>query len=350
MQIINSDFRKGTVKLRITDPEDCWYLSQLIDPGDFIKGKATRKIKIGTGDNAKVTRKTIIVKIEAESVDLTETSTEIKINGKIKEGPDDLPRDNYQSITLELGSEFILEKVSWLEYQKQKLKESTEKKYNYLMLIFDREEAIFALTKNFGYDILLKVSGEVPKKRDVSELKKDFQEELAKSLEVYAGRYTPQAIIVASPAFYKEDLLKKIKETEVKKKIVLATCSDVSERSLDEVLKRPELANTLKCSRAREEELVVDELLSEINKDNLAAYGKKEVQKAVDAGAVSKLLISNEFIKEQRAKNNYAQLDLIMKNVDALKGKIYLISSEMEAGKKLDGLGGIAVLTRYKLH
>ena len=46
MDIIKKDFKKGTVKLKINNLEDIWYLSHLIDAGDFVKGKATRKIKI----------------------------------------------------------------------------------------------------------------------------------------------------------------------------------------------------------------------------------------------------------------------------------------------------------------
>ena len=61
MQIISSEYKKGFVKLKVTDPEDLWYLSHLIDPGDFIKGRTTRKIRIGEGDNAKTVKKTIII-------------------------------------------------------------------------------------------------------------------------------------------------------------------------------------------------------------------------------------------------------------------------------------------------
>ena len=39
-----------------------------------------------------------------------------------------------------------------------------------------------------------------------------------------------------------------------------------------------------------------------------------------------------------------------MRNVDKSKGDIMIISSEHEAGKKLNGLGGIAAILRYKLN
>ena len=347
MDIVQADFKKGFVKLRITDPEDLWYLSHLIDPGDFVKGKTTRKIKIGEGENAKVAKKVYVLKIEAETIDYS--NEVLRVNGRIREGPEELPKDSFQAIPLEQNSEFILEKVQWLEYQKQKLEESAQKKYNYLLCIFDREEALFALTKSFGYEVLLQLKGDVPKKVKTVEVKQDFQQEIIKSLDVYSGRYSPEAIILASPAFYKEDLFKKINQPDLKKKIILANCSDVSESSLFEILKKPELELTLKSSRTRKENKIVEELLSEISQNRLAAYGWNEVKNAIDAGAVSKLLVTDDYIQRRRASNEYTELDLYLKQIDTLKGEIHIISSEHESGRKLMGLGGIAAILRYKL-
>ena len=347
MDIVQADFKKGFVKLRITDPEDLWYLSHLIDPGDFVKGKTTRKIKIGEGENAKVAKKVYVLKIEAETIDYS--NEVLRVNGRIREGPEELPKDSFQAIPLEQNSEFILEKVQWLEYQKQKLEESAQKKYNYLLCIFDREEALFALTKSFGYEVLLQLKGDVPKKVKTVEVKQDFQQGIIKALDVYSGRYSPEAIILASPAFYKEDLFKKINQPDLKKKIILANCSDVSESSLFEILKKPELELTLKSSRTRKENKIVEELLSEISQNRLAAYGWNEVKNAIDAGAVSKLLVTDDYIQRRRASNEYTELDLYLKQIDTLKGEIHIISSEHESGRKLMGLGGIAAILRYKL-
>ncbi len=38
-----------------------------------------------------------------------------------------------------------------------------------------------------------------------------------------------------------------------------------------------------------------------------------------------------------------------MKVVDSTKGEIHIVSTEHEGGKKLDGIGGIAGILRYKL-
>jgi len=349
MNIINVDYKKGFAKLRVTELDDLWYLSHLVDPGDFVKGKTTRKMKIGDGENAKTVKKTLTLKVEAETIDFGAEGTTLRVNGLVKEGPENVPKDSHHTITLEEGSEFLLEKVNWMQYQKQKLKEASEIKYSYFLCLFDREEVLMALTKKFGYDILVKFKGEVPKKAKEVDVKKDFHEEIIKALEIYNDRYNPENIILASPAFYKEDLFKKIKLDELKKKIVLATCSSIDESALDEVIKRPELKNILRESRSREENFLVEELLQEINKDGAAVYGLVEVEKAINAGAVRELLITDEFIKIKKEKNEYDKLDQHMKTVDNLQGKIHIISSSFDSGKRIDGLGGVAAILRYIL-
>lgn len=349
MNLIHQDFKSGKVKLKITDPDDLWYLSHLIDPGDMMRGKTTRKIKIGTGENAKMVKKPMTMTIEAETITFSSTGTSLRINGKVKEGPEDVPKDSYHALELELGSEIIIEKTQWLSYQKQKLQEAAERNYVYLLCLFDREEALFAVTKKIGHEVLLTLTGEVPKKRKTAEVKKDFQQEIINALEEYAQRYQPEHIILASPAFYKEELLKRITKAEIKKKIALAICSDVSERAIDEVMRRPELEEVLKHSRAREEQLLVEELLSEIRKGQLAAYGKKEVGKAVTAGAVRMLLLTDEQVQKEREQGRFAALDEQMKLVDHLQGKVRILSAKSESGRKLNGLGGIAALLRYEL-
>lgn len=349
MNILFSDFKKGVVKIKITDLDDLWHLSQIIEPGDFLTGKTTRKVKIGGEENAAISRRTITLTVEAETIDFAASGNALRVNGKIKQGPEDIPRGSYHAISIEEGGEYTLEKQHWLAYQKQKLQEAAERRYNYLLCVFDREEAIIALTKQSRYEILIRLQGEVPKKGKKVEIKKEFFEEIIGLLVMYNERFAPENVILASPAFYKEDLLKKITSPELKKKVVLAVCSDVSAAALDEVVKRPELSAILKNSRVREEQMLIDQLLVEISKNNLAVYGWKEVQRAAVAGAVRELLVTLDFLHQQKLEGNYKELDFLMKQVDKLEGKIHLLSPDFESGKKLKGLGGIAALLRYKL-
>ncbi|MBW2963543.1 mRNA surveillance protein pelota [Candidatus Woesearchaeota archaeon] len=351
MKIIHSDFKKGIAKIKVETLDDLWYLSHLIDPQDLISGKTLRKIK-KTGQEErtqKVTRKPVFLKIQVDKIDFSPYNNVLRAGGKIIEGPDDLPKGSHHTFNLEEGTQVTIQKQKWLSYQKQKLQEATQKKFLFLICIFDREDAFIALSKHYGHQILIELHGEVPKKETRALTKDTFYHDLIKALGEYNQRYQPENIILASPAFYKEDLLKLITEEKLKKKIVLATCSSAKESALSEVLKRPELQQALKNSHLAEETKLVEEILTQISKNNLAAYGIREVKKAVEAGAVEKLLVLDALIQEYRAKEKYERLDYLMKTTDQTKGTVHIISSEHEGGQKLKGLGGIAALLRYKL-
>ena len=142
--------------------------------------------------------------------------------------------------------------------------------------------------------------------------------------------------------------MKDLNNEELKKKIVLAACSDVTQTALHEVTKSPELAKILQNNRAREEEMLMEGLLKSL-KDDLATYGFKEVKEAILTGAVETLLLTDELIKQKKLTGEYFELDELMQQLDALNGKIHVLSTEFAGGQKLKGLGGIAAILRYKL-
>ncbi|MFC1691324.1 mRNA surveillance protein pelota [Nanoarchaeota archaeon] len=362
MKTLHSDFKRGIAKILIENLDDLWYLSSIIEPGDLISGKTERKIKIGGGKGnedkaAKIIRKTIFLKIRAEKTEFSKTSNNLRVLGTIVEGPEDLARGDHHSFNLEENYQFTLEKATWLKFQIDKLKEaSSGVQSNILLCIHDREEAYFALMKKYGYDLLTKISGDVIKKADdaSSATGKNFYAEIIKIIKDYDSKYKFDNIIIASPAFWKEELQKTLKsgEEELKKKIVLATVSGCDEKAFNELLKRSEVQNVLKQERTAKEIQLVEKLLEEISKDDKAAYGINEVKNAANAGAVETLLVTDNLIQKSREENNgedYKIIENIMKTTEQTNGKIHIISSEHDGGKKLDGISGIGGILRYKL-
>jgi protein pelota len=80
-----------------------------------------------------------------------------------------------------------------------------------------------------------------------------------------------------------------------------------------------------------------------------AEYGIKNIKKAIEMGAVSVLLITDSLIHKKRQEDTFAEIENIMHDAENANGEICIISSEHEGGKKLDGLGGIGALLRYKI-
>ena len=352
MKILKKDIKHGEVFLSIEDIDDLWYLSQLIDPDDFVKGKTLRKIKLAGKDSqtTKIEKRSVFLKLKVEKVEFHEYSDVLRIAGIVEEGPEDIPKGSHHTFNVEPGTKISVHKEHWMKYQLNRLDEAAKTKdLGILICTMDRDDVNFALLKKQGYKILSEFEGEVIKKADPDSKSAGFYSKIIKQLEEYVVRYDIKSIILASPAFWKLDLMKQIKDESLKKKITLATCNAVGKDAISEVLKRDEVKSILSQDRTSREIKLMDKLLEEVSKDELATYGFEQVKNAVNLGAVSKLLVSTSVIHEKRQQNTFKELDELMQQVETIQGDVNIINSKNPAGRKLDGLGGVAALLRYKI-
>ncbi|MDO8481021.1 MAG: mRNA surveillance protein pelota [Nanoarchaeota archaeon] len=339
---------RGKHHLKVDTQDDLWYLSQIIDSGDFVSGKTLRKMKTGTQDDRtqKAAKVPVFIKIQVEKVEWGDT---LRVLGRVVEGPEDLSHGEHHSFVLEPHTEFTLEKQRWLSYQKEKLEEAcAQQQAPILIAVHDREEAYLAVTKRSGYELVAHLQGKVAKKGMDSGTLPNFYEEIIQKLAELTGRLKPSVIVIASPAFWKEDLMKHL-PAEMRKNVVLATCSSVGKEAIDEVLKREEVKTALSADRTTKELKLVEALLKALATTAKVAYGEKEVARAVEAGAIEELLVTDGFIKEKREANLFEPVEQLLKEADSQKAPIHVISSKNDAGMRLDGLGGIAAMLRYRL-
>ena len=62
----------------------------------------------------------------------------------------------------------------------------------------------------------------------------------------------------------------------------------------------------------------------------------------MDAGAIETLLVTDKLVRTKKA-------DGLLEKAKKTKSKFIIISTVHEAGKKLEGLGGVGALLRYKI-
>ncbi len=351
MKIIKQNLKHNEFTLKVENLDDLWYLSYIIEKGDLISAKTIRKLKIGGEDQraSKVIKKPFFLTIEVEKIEFHQYSNVLRVSGKITQGPDDVPLGSYHTINLEENFIFTIKKEHFLKYQKDKLKESTQNTgADILLCVHDREEAYFVLLKKYGYDILTHISGNVEKKDQKSETE-DFYAYIKKLLVSYDERYNFDSIVLASPSFWKEYSYKRLDE-EMQEKVILASCSSVSQTGINELMKRDEVRRALQKNRFAQEMVLVEKLLEEISTSQKSVYGLDETKTAVEAGAVSDLLVTDKLIHKKRQDDSFSQIEKLMRKTEDMGGAVHVISSEHDGGQKLDGLGGIGGLLRYRLN
>ncbi len=350
MHILTADFKKGYAKLKIETLDDLWHLSQILHKNDLVKGRSYRKIKLGgTEEKSASVKKPIIIRLKTEKIEFDKYQQSLRINGTVTEGPEDVPHGSYHTLNVEPDTTLEIQKDTFLDFEVRHIQEASKEKGSKILLCtLEREEAYFALLKKYGYDYLGEVKGEVEKKYNKETIRSDFYEEVIKILEGYAERMHLEKIIIGSPAFWKDEIYKRL-PAGLKSKVILASCHSTGPSGINELLKRDEVKQALHDERISKEVALVEELLKAIAKNEPCVYGFYEVLEAAPSGAVQNLLLTDSFIRKKMHEENYEELNKIMKTVEQHKGFICIISSDHEAGEKLDGLGGIAALLRYKI-
>jgi protein pelota len=344
MRTLQKDLKKGLIKVQIENPDDLWYLDQIVEPGDLCRHRTIRKLKIGDENNPKIVKKPVTLTINVETTEFHETTGNLRIAGKIVDGPDDIPRGNYHTFTLEPGKDLTIIKKVWPKYLLDKIKEAEQKPSDYLVVIFDREKAIFAELKRRKHNILSSINVDVQKKDAPTIKSNNIYKTIIKQVQEYLKRTEYTAVIAASANFWKSYLEKEIPD-ELKKKVVFANISTVNKSALNELIKRPELKTLLSKERLMQESNLMDKILEAISKEK-AFYGIKEADEKVKEGNSKLLLVSNNFIIKTRQNNTFPTLNFIMRMADKNRIELHIISSE-QAAKQLDNLGGIAGVCRW---
>src|SRR3989338_11294030 len=263
MKLIHSNLKKGEIKVLSQNLDDLWYLSNIIEPKDIVQGKTLRKIRTGSPDekSREATKRPVFLSIDVEKIEFGKYTNVLRVSGVIKQAPEDVPLGEHHTFSIDENNSITIIKEHWLKYQLDKLKEAcSEKKSSILIVVHDREEAYFALFKKYGYEVLSHIEGEVQKKREENIKKENFYLAIINKLKEYAERHKIKQIIIASPAFWKEDLMKEVKDSELKQKIILAACSSATKNGIEEVIKRPEVKEALKQERTAKEINKVEEL------------------------------------------------------------------------------------------
>jgi protein pelota len=239
----------------------------------------------------------------------------------------------------------------WKKWQLEGLREAEKSAKTPLILIVGIEdgEAEFAIVRRYGVDFTARIchsiSGKkVEKGRDESIAR--FNSEVAGKIDEVLKKEDISAVIICGPGFTKDNFFRYLKEKYQKIAGIahMESAGAGGRAGVQEILKRGIVERVIKENRVSYEATLVEKLFIEISKGSgLAAYGVQEVERAISQGAVETLLISDLFLR------TYMDIDVLIERTKKVRGKVVTISTEHEAGERLEGIGGIAALLRFTI-
>ena len=332
--------------------DDLWHLTYLVEPSDSVSGDTTRRIQ-RADDRVRDTggeREPMSVTIEAESAEFDKFANRLRISGTIEWASREDQIGAHHTLNVQERAEIDIEK-HWKPDQERRLEEAIEATDAPDVAIATVEEGAAAVhtVAQYGAEERVSLTGPTGK----GEYARD-RSELFAELASVLSRMDVDAILLAGPGFTKRDALDFIERerpTVAERITTTVDTSAIGDRGVHEVLKRGAVADVQAETRIAAEAELIDELTARIAREEPATYGVGEVAKAAEFGAIERLLILDERLREERGEGGEweADVDTVIENVEHQGGNVTVFSSEFAPGNQLDSLGGIAALLRYRL-
>lgn len=342
MRVLKKDLKAGEVRLRMESLDDLWHLHNLVSIGDLVRAITYRREEAKSDKlrPERMEKRRLLLGIRVKEIEFHEFSDRLRLTGMIEEGEMDLGQ--HHTLNLTIGDDLTIVKA-WKPHDLQRIEEAVAATNRPLIacLAIDDEEALLAHVLGYGIKNLAVIkSGRQGKMFPGGRTKEEyFAEVLAKLRLSEVG----DALLVLGPGFEKEDFGAYVREhdKEIAAKMRVHGTSHGGHAGIQEALKGGSGAKVLEESRVGVETLAVERLLGGIAKGGMVAYGP-EVEGAADAGAVETLLVTDLAVRTPQGER-------IMWAVDQGRGKVVVVSTAHDAGKKLKSLGGVAAFLRYRL-
>ncbi len=322
MKILKADLRKGEVSLKPENENDWVAIHRILRKGDVLKGQTVRSVEIIKGDRKEKVRKKLYVEIEIEKIEMTDAG--IRANGRVLNESEFLKKGSYHSFEITFHP-FTIQR-DWSKSEIDYLRRF-EKKLDPVMvvLIDDTECQVYEVSESE------KMLAEFrwPSGKSLGEQPKSYKD----LVEFLKNRYNGR-LIIAGPGFAKEKLAKSLPEGW---RFLVDSTSHTGLSGLREVLKRGLLERLSKNIRIGKESVLVEEFFSRIAKGGMVDYGRENVLRRLEMGAVETLLVSDRHIADE-----------MIQKAEKYGTAVEIISSSHESGKRFLEFGGYGALLRFK--
>ncbi|KAJ5468332.1 hypothetical protein N7475_006084 [Penicillium sp. IBT 31633x] len=378
----------GAVTLCPEEPEDMWHAYNLIRPGDILRASAIRRVTTvqdtGSTSSARVHLNLVI---RVKNLDFDPQSSQLHVSGQIINETPHTKIGQFHTLDLELNRNFTLEKevgaggegVGWdsiaIESLKDAVDEGGKRRAEAVAVIMQEGIAHICFIGQFQTIMKQKVEMSVPRKRhgggDHDKGMNKFykvlldtllrQMEFNTSLTSGANNEAVRPVLLASPGFVAAGFQKYIQNEastttpglkRLLPSLVVVHSASGYTNSLSEVLQSSAVKARLADTKYARETKLMDDFLEELRKEtNKATYGPREVEFAVEQGAVGRgggvLIVSNRLFRSQDVVERKRWVALVDRVRDVEGGEVRVLSSDHESGKRLEGLGGIAALLTF---
>ena len=361
MKIVAKSLKVGKVVVIPEDMDDLWHLYNVILPGDQVAARTVRRVRRDSGDASrpdKGERRRMFIRLIAEEVTLHKYSNRLRVKGKILEGPEDFVSiGTYHTINIEPTLKVEIIKERWPKLLLRRLQEAASRKGQRLIIIaVEENQASIGIIDDSGIDVRVEIHGTARGKYgkyvQTAETMDQMFAGVATQLQELLDRLPPNTrVVIVGPGSTKEKLADYLKNKipASKGRILLEHVSTGTVAGIYEALNRGIVEQIASEIRLNREIQLMDEAMKHLGKDTgKIAYGWDDIVRAVQFGAVETLLVLDKLFREAQPEFR-RELENIMRQIEKQAGSLEIFSADHEAGKQLEGLGGLVALLRFRL-
>ncbi|MFW9830875.1 MAG: mRNA surveillance protein pelota [Candidatus Thorarchaeota archaeon] len=361
MKIVAKKMKAGLVVVVPEDMDDLWHLYNIILPGDQIAARTVRRVRRDIDDTSrpdKGERRPMFIRLTVEEVALHKYSNRLRVKGQILEGPQDLiSLGTYHTINVEPGLKVEIVKTSWPRPLLRRLEDAASRKGQRLIIIAVEEgQSAIGIIDDSGIDVRVEIHGTARGKygkyiQTADTLDQMFAGVATQLHELLERLPEVSRVVIVGPGSTKDKLAEYLlsKVPKSKGRIFIEHVSTGTVSGIYEALNRGIIERIAGEIRLNREIHLIDEVMRHLGKGSgKTVYGWNEIIRAVQFGAVETLLVLDKLFR-QAPPDQRREMETIMRQVEERAGSIEIFSADHQAGKQLEGLGGIVALLRFPL-
>ncbi|KAI5147974.1 protein pelota [Enteropsectra breve] len=329
----------GALTVEMTNLDDLYTLSQILEIGDRVESFTTRKISLDGGKTQQKIALKLQVKAETYNYDLEDGIVIVK--GKTCCENEHVKLGSYHSLNINLHEKFKIFKNNWKHSQVRELQDATNEAPEICFIIFyDREAVVSSVSsnsiktihkeelKNKNYKSLLACVSQQKEKMKIfiiasfSDIRSDFSKKLFAEVKTIEKLTT---VIKLSGEY------KGISNTKAISKLL-------TDKSHSKAFTNIKYIDDLRSA---------EELFTAIRVESvLVAIGKIEILEAFEYGAVSKLFLLNT-VYRPRTIDERQNIESLLADAREMRAQICVIPADHELGERLNQLGGFAAFLKF---
>lgn len=328
----------GEIRLLPESIDDLWHLQHLIAPGDLVFATTLRSGEAATDKirPEKAEKRPVRLGVRVEKAEFSVHGVRLRISGVIEHGVD---AGSHHTFNIETGSEISVIR-RWRQVDLDRIDRAVKASVYgviHILTIEEGEAELFRL-RQYGPESVVTVTTGSGKGAEINN-RQAFFDMLLSHCSAITG-----PLVIAGPGFVKDDFVRylKGKDPALAAHAVVVETRRIGRGAVQDVVgvgAIEKLVGDLQLSR---EVKLMDEVLARIAQDGPVAYGIRDVANAVDYGAAEQVLLTDSLLRNDAVTR-------LVEKAEGMRAKVIVLSSRFEPGERLDALGGIATLLRYRI-